>query len=84
MLYFQTQIEIAQNDGLRAGIYCEYAKVESEKNEFEIGSVALNLLNRFNMISDMTDDEFYKFKGVNIEEYKKNEDMERLNLMEVN
>ena len=82
MLYFQTQIEIAQNDGLRAGIYCEYAKVESEKNEFEIGSVALNLINRFNMLSDMTDDEFYKFKCVSIEEYKKNEDMERLNFME--
>lgn len=81
MIFFQTQIEVARDDGFRSGIYCEYAKIEAYKTPQEIGSAALSVINRFHELSDMTDDEFYKFKGMSMDDYKKFEDYERLQFM---
>ncbi|MDD6825809.1 MAG: hypothetical protein PUE12_06805 [Oscillospiraceae bacterium] len=82
ILYFQTQIEIAGNNGLRLGTYCEYSKISSDRNELEIGLTALNLIRRFNDLSDMTEDEFFALKGMSVEKYNEIKDAEKLNFMD--
>lgn len=82
ILYFQTQIEISRDDGLRLGTYCEYSKIPSDRNEMEIGLTALNLIRRFNDLSDMTEDAFFALKGMSVERYNEIKDAEKLNFMD--
>ena len=71
MIFFQTQIEVAHKDGFRSGIYCEQAKIESNKIPFEISQAALNIISRFHKLSELTDTEFSELIVMNIEDYKK-------------
>ena len=69
-IYFQLQIEIARDDGLCAGIYCEYKKIRTDRSLEEIGKIAKDMLIRFHELSDLSADEFKALTGFNdIESY---------------
>ena len=50
-IYFQLQIEIARDDGLCAGMYCEYKKIRTDRSLEEIGKIAKDMLIRFHELS---------------------------------
>ena len=81
-VYFQLQIEIARADGLCAGIYCEYEKAQTYDTE-AIGRTAKRMLSRFQEISDLTVSDFQKLTGMNIDQYNKHEQEERMKVLEV-
>lgn len=82
ILYFQLQIEVAREDGLCAGMYCEYEKVQVSDAE-TIGKTAKKMLARFHKISDLSVLEFQDLTGMNMESYKIYEQEERLNYLVV-
>ncbi len=81
IIYFQLQIDVAREDGLCAGTYCEFSKIESTKTLYEIGKLALSLLMRFHQFSDLSLEEFYQLTGVKMAEYEKKEAEDRLSFM---
>lgn len=81
MIYFQLQIEVAQENGLCGGIYNEFSKIESTKPSHEIGKLALSLLERFHQLSDLSMEDFYQLTGLEMTEYKIKESKERLLFM---
>lgn len=52
-IYFSLQHEILGNEGYSRGLFCEYDKINTT-SFFEIGSMAVRLLDRFHEISDFT------------------------------
>jgi len=81
IIYYQLQIQVAREDGLSAGYYCEYEKVNADNLE-TIGKTAKVMLSRFHEIGDLTLTEFRDLTGFdNVDSYDKKE--ERLNFMEV-
>lgn len=70
IIYFQLQVEIAREDRLCAGTYCEYDKIEALKSMHDIGILTLSLLDRFHEIADLTIQEFNKLTGLTVEEYQ--------------
>ncbi|WP_044975306.1 hypothetical protein [Ruminococcus sp. HUN007] len=69
ILYLNTQIEIARSDGLRAGTYCEFTRLNLPLTPSEIGLAAKNLISTFNSLSDLTEEQFISLKGIKVEEY---------------
>lgn len=63
IVYFQSQIEIAREDGLCAGRYCEFDKISADAPLEEIGMIAKRMLARFHELSDLTIDEFKALTG---------------------
>lgn len=81
MIYFQLQIDVAREDGLCAGIYCEFSKIESTQTSFEIGKLALSLLERFQQLSDLSQADFYQLTRLEKAAYEIKEAEERLRFM---
>lgn len=52
-IFFQLQHAVLGDEGYQKMIFCEYSKINTI-NFFEIGSMAIKLLNRFHEISDFT------------------------------
>lgn len=69
-IYFQLQIEVAQEDKLRAGYYYEYYKIELTKTMEEIGGFLLNLIKKFHTLSDLTLNEFTQITNMNLDDYE--------------
>ena len=82
-IYFQLQIEIARDDGLCAGIYCEYKKIRTDRSLEEIGKIVKDMLIRFHELSDLSADEFKALTGFNdIESYDKDRKLSRIRFMD--
>lgn len=81
-IYYQMQIEVAGEDGLCTGIYCEYEKTKSDDTE-AIGQTVKKMLSRFHNIGDLTLSEFQKLTGMNIDSYNKHNQEERMRFLEV-
>ena len=61
-IYFQMQVDVAGEDGLRAETHCEFEKVQADDTEI-IGKTAKKMLARFHEISDLTLTEFTELTG---------------------
>lgn len=72
VIYFQTQIEVARDDGLRAGHYLEFEKIRTDSSPEDIGNIARRILKRFHEIGDISLQEFESLSGTDMETYKKN------------
>ena len=59
------QVDIARDDGLCAGTYCEYRKIRTERSLEEIGKTAKDILIRFHELADLSADEFKALTGCN-------------------
>ena len=70
VVYFQTQIEIARDDGLRRGRYIEEKYKTDEHNTYEVGMLAGKLLKRFEDLGDLSIAEFKELVGMDIEQYE--------------
>ncbi len=82
-IYFQMQINVAREDGLCAGIYCEFEKVQADDAE-TIGKTAKSMLVRFHEISDLTLMEFTELTGFdNVDSYDIQKKEERLKFLEI-
>ena len=81
-IYYQMQIEVAGEDGLCTGIYCEYEKTKSDDTE-AIGQTVKKMLSRFHNIGDLTLSEFQKLTGMNIDSYNKHNQEERMRFLKV-
>lgn len=82
VVYFQLQIDIAREDGLCEETYYEYFKLGSDKTTKEIGQLALNLLDRFHTMGDLSVNDFYKQTGQSIDDYKLNQGKDYLKFMD--
>ena len=65
-IYFQMQVYVAGEDGLRAETYCEYKKVQTDDAE-TVGKTTKIMLSRFHEISDLTLSEFQNLACMNID-----------------
>lgn len=83
IIYYQVQIDVARDDGLCAGRYCEYSKSETNITLHDIGQSALRLLERFHQLSDLSESEFYQLKGITIEQYKETKNNNCFSFFEV-
>ena len=81
-IFYQLQIEVASEDGLCAGIYCEFEKVQADDAE-TIGTTAKIMLSRFHEISDLTLSEFQELTGMSITQYDAYSKEKRKNYLEV-
>ena len=81
-VYFQLQIDVAREDGLRAETYCEYEKAQADDTE-TIGKTVKTMISRFHEISDLTISEFQELTGMSIDQYDKYNKEERMNYLEV-
>lgn len=82
-IYYQLQIEVAREDGLCAGIYCEFEKVQADDTEI-IGKTAKKMLSRFHEIGDLTLSEFQDLTGFdNVDSYEIQKKEERLKFLEI-
>ena len=81
-IYYQMQIEVAREDGLCAGIYCEYDKIKSDDTE-AIGYTTIKMLSRFHNIGDLTLSEFQNMTDMNIDSYYTHNQEERMRFLEV-
>lgn len=80
-IYFQLQIEVAREDRLCDGIYCEFEKVQADDAE-TIGKTAKSMLVRFHEISDLTLTEFTELTGFdNVDSYDIQKKEERLKFL---
>ena len=82
-IYFQLQVEVAREDGLCAGTYCEFSKISTDAPLADIGLSAKKILARFHEISDLTLPEFRVLTGMDMDSYEVKEAEERLSLMQV-
>ncbi len=82
MIYFQMQVYVAGEDGLRAETYCEYKKVQTDDAE-TVGKTTKIMLSRFHEISDLTLSEFQNLACMNIDSYNAYKKEERMKFMEV-
>lgn len=70
MMFYQLQIEVAREDRLCAGIFCEYEKAPADDVE-EVGRTVKRMISRFHEVSDLTIFEFRELTGFdNVEEYE--------------
>lgn len=82
-IYFQMQVDVAGEDGLRAETYCEFEKVQADDAE-TIGKTAIIMLSRFHEIGDLTLSEFQDLTGFdNIDSYDIQKKKERLKFLEI-
>ena len=78
-IYFQLQIDIARNDGLRAGKYIETEKIKFEGNPELIGKVAKDMILRFHELGDLSVEDFKRItREDEIDAYEKEEYFRRL------
>jgi len=83
-IYFQMQINVAREDGLCAGIYCEYDKICSDAFPEKIGSLTKRIISRFHEIGDLSLSEFQDLTGMdNVDSYDAQKEEERMKFMEV-
>lgn len=68
-VYFQLQITVARDDGLNAGYYCEYSKVNFSEGYEMIGKKAIEMLAYFQKTSDMSLNDFENYFGIDFYEY---------------
>ena len=81
-IYFQLQVEIARNDGLCAGIYEEFKKIQNDSTLSEIGRVAKEMLLRFHELGDLSIEEFKSVVGSDeIDTYEKEQYISLLKLV---
>ena len=69
VVYFQTQIKVAEADGQQRRVYSEEYKTE-EHNIKEVGTLAFELLKKFEDIGDLSIAEFEELVGMDIKEYE--------------
>lgn len=82
-IYFQMQIEVAREDGLCAGYYCEFEKITCQNSLEAIGTVAKKIISRFQELSDLSIQEFRDLTGMDMDSYKIEQTRERMNFLEV-
>ncbi len=82
-IYFQMQIEVAREDGLCAGYYCEFEKITCQNSLEAIGTVAKKIISRFQELSDLSIQEFRELTGMDMDSYEIEETRERMNFLEV-
>lgn len=70
VVYFQTQIEVARDDGLRRGRYIEEKYKTDDHNIKEVGMLAGKLLKKFEDLGDLSSAEFEELVGMDIEQYE--------------
>ena len=76
VLYLQSQIEVAREDGLCYEIYCIFDSVAISLIE-EVGKLVMEALRRFEDYSDLTIEQFHDITHMSQEEYKKRENETR-------
>src|SRR5574344_3040998 len=62
-IWFRSQIEVARADGLCAGTHLEFNRISADKSLREIGEFVINLLERFQIIGDLSLDEAKSLTG---------------------
>ena len=73
-IYFQLQVDIARDDGLRAGRYSECKKIKTDCSFEEIGNTTKDILVRFNELADLSIEEFKSLTGFSeIESFEKSQ-----------
>lgn len=83
-IYFQLQIDVAREDGLCAGVYCEFDKIKLESSFERIGTIAKKMISRFYELADLSLHEFNTLTGTDMNSYKVQEKRERMEFLEVN
>jgi len=71
VLYCQLQVDVARDDGLRGGFYCEHSKIDINSSFCEIGNFIFEVLRRFHELGDMPYSKFLEITGGNKEAYDK-------------
>lgn len=83
-IYFQMQIDVAREDGMCAGIYCEYDKTMLTDSTEVIGVKAQKMISRFHELADLSLHEFNTLTGTDMNFYKaQKEERERMKFLEV-
>lgn len=82
VVYYQLQIDIAREDGLCEDTYYEFFKLGSDKTTEEIGQLALDLLEKFHSVGDLSVSDFYKQTGQTISDYRMNQRKDYLRFMD--
>lgn len=83
-IYFQMQIDVAREDGMCAGIYCEYDKTMLTDSTEVIGVKAQKMISRFHELADLSLHEFNTLTGTDMNSYKdQKEERERMKFLEV-
>lgn len=84
-IYYKLQIDIARNDGLCAGIYTEFQKIQNDSSLAEIGRVAKEMLLRFHELGDFSIEEFKSFTGVDdLDAYEKEQGISLIKFVNAN